>query len=111
VGCELPYPTRSEHISVEATDLNPDTSQAGRYVLVVTLRNRARFDQAWPSLELTLTDRFDRAIIRRVLAPREWVPVAYAQLPALGALGEVTAQIGLETELPAAGYRLYAFYP
>lgn len=111
LGCDVPYPTRSEDISVEATDLNPDASQGGHYTLVVTLRNRARFMQSWPHLELTLTDRFDRAIVRRVLKPAEWLPAGMAQSPAFGPLGEVTAQVGFATELPAAGYRLYAFYP
>lgn len=111
LGCSVPYPTRAEDISVEATDLNPDASQGGHYTLVVTLRNRARFMQSWPHLELTLTDRFDRAIVRRVLKPAEWLPAGMAQSPAFGPLGEVTAQVGFATELPAAGYRLYAFYP
>ncbi|MGC3962301.1 MAG: DUF3426 domain-containing protein [Rhodocyclaceae bacterium] len=111
LGCDVPYPRDAKLIAVEGTDLIPDSGAAGRYRLVVTLRNRADYPQSWPQLELTLTDRFDRALSRRVIPPREWLPKEQGARPAFEAQGEVTANVPISTDLPAAGYRVYAFYP
>ncbi|MFT4171259.1 MAG: DUF3426 domain-containing protein [Rhodocyclaceae bacterium] len=110
-GCTVPFPTDAKLIVVEGTDLIPDPSSTGHYRLVVTLRNRADYPQRWPQLELTLTDRFDRALSRRVIAPAEWLPKEIAGERAFEARGEVTSNVPISTELPAAGYRVYAFYP
>lgn len=111
LGCDVPFPRDAKLIAVEGTDLIPEQGAAGRYRLVVTLRNRADYPQSWPQLELTLTDRFDRALSRRVIPPREWLPKEQAARPAFEAQGEVTANVPISTDLPAAGYRVYAFYP
>ncbi|HEX5126416.1 MAG TPA: DUF3426 domain-containing protein [Rhodocyclaceae bacterium] len=110
-GCKVPYPSDADQIIVEGTDLTPDPSGAGHYRLVVTLRNKANYPQNWPQLELTLTDRFDRALARRVLAPRDWLPPAQREKIAFDAQEEVTANVAISTDLPAAGYRVYTFYP
>jgi hypothetical protein len=41
--------------------------------LQATLRNRAAYVQAYPALELTLTDTNDKVIARRVLQPDEYL--------------------------------------
>jgi predicted Zn finger-like uncharacterized protein len=111
LGCTIPFPSDAKLIVVEGTDLIPDPSSQGHYRLVVTLRNRADYPQRWPQLELTLTDRFDRALSRRVIPPAEWLPKELGNQRAFEARGEVTSNVPISTELPAAGYRVYAFYP
>ncbi|MBK9444608.1 MAG: DUF3426 domain-containing protein [Betaproteobacteria bacterium] len=50
-------------------------------------------------------------MLRRVLQPGEYLP-AKADLTLFPPNGEVAVRLWLETkELPAAGYRLYVFYP
>lgn len=113
LGCTVAYPRNAEAISLEGHSFNPDTTGAeGRFRLIVTLLNKANYPQAWPHLELTVTDRFDIAVSRRILKPAEWLPAAYASQAAFEGNSEVTANLSLMIEnAQAAGYRLYVFYP
>jgi predicted Zn finger-like uncharacterized protein len=113
--CQIPLPRRAELMSIESSDLQAEPRRDGVIVLNAVLRNRATFAQAYPALELTLTDEADRPVVRRVLAPREYLD------PARGAPGvaqgipagaEVSLRIYLDAgRRRATGYRLYLFYP
>jgi hypothetical protein len=66
-----------------------------------------------PSIELTLLDTQERALVRRVLSPAQFGAPAV-----LGPAAERSASLplrlaGSEAEglAPVAGYRLVAFYP
>jgi hypothetical protein len=73
-GCEVGLPAKVALVGIEASDLHPDTAQKGRLALTATLKNRAPFAQQFPHLELTLTDTADKAIVRKVLAPADYLP-------------------------------------
>jgi hypothetical protein len=65
-----------------------------------------------PSLELTLTDSQDEAVLRRVLQPSEFAP----GVPAIGAGADWATSVGIAVNAGAAGariagYRVLAFYP
>ena len=110
LGCDLPLPRHADRISIEASDLQIDTSRSGMLLLTATIQNRAPYAQAWPLIELTLTDTQDTAILRRVLAAEDYLP-AGAERTAIAAHGEIGLRLWLETGINAAGYRLYLFYP
>jgi predicted Zn finger-like uncharacterized protein len=113
--CQINLPRRIELMSIESSDLQADPRREGIIVLNAVLRNRARFAQDYPALELTLTDEGDRPLLRRVLAPRDYLDAARA--PALlaegiGPGGEAPLRIFLDSSRSrATGYRLYLFYP
>lgn len=108
-GCTLPHPRRPELTSIESSDLIP--VGADRLRLVATLKNRAPFAQEIPHLELTLTDTRDEVIVRRVLSPVDWLPGGQ-DTTAFPAHGELAVDLPLAAPAPpAAGYRLYLFYP
>lgn len=114
IGCTVPYPQEAtnEKIKIESSEFFADSGGAGRYRLVATIANHVPYPQAWPSLELTITDRFDIAVARRVLSPEEWLPEANRGQAAFEAHSDVTANISLNLDqLNAQGYRLYVFYP
>jgi len=80
-------------------------------VLTATLRNRAGFIQAFPALELTLTDAQDQTVARRVLMPRDYAPQGTGQEPGFAAGGELQIRVHIEAAaLKPTGYRLYLFY-
>ena len=82
------------------------------YRLSFTLRNLASLTLALPSIELTLTDSQDRAVVRRVLSPEELS--ATSDRLVAGAEWPVTVAVRVRTEAAAPtvlGYRLLAFYP
>lgn len=110
LAVNLPLPRNSDLITIESSDLQSDNAR-GLLVLQATLHNRAPYDQAWPALELTLTDTQDVVLSRRVLAVDNYLP-SISKQPAFPANVEFPIRLWIEAkELGAAGYRLYVFYP
>ncbi len=112
LGCELPLPRRIEQMSIEASDLQADTANPNIMVLSATLKNRAVFAQQLPSLELTLTDAQDQPVVRRVLAPKDYLGKAADPQAGFAANTEIAVKVFIEgSQVRATGYRLYLFYP
>jgi predicted Zn finger-like uncharacterized protein len=109
--CRIGPPRRIESITFEGSSfarVQPDV-----YRLTVTLANSARMPVAMPSLELTLTDLQDLAVLRRVLLPADYGPDTPASLPP-GGEWSTTLTVAVTpgaTPQPVVGYRLLAFYP
>jgi predicted Zn finger-like uncharacterized protein len=109
--CTIPLPQHSDLISLESSELAAERGVAGVLTLSAVLRNRAGFAQAYPALELTLTDAQDRPLARRVLAPAEYLGVRAARDPVFEAASETSFRLHIDAvTLGASGYRLYAFY-
>ena len=112
LGCDLPLPRRIELISIDASDLQADTTNPSVMVLTATLKNRAIFNQQHPSLELTLTDAQDQPVVRRVLAPPDYLGKTANAQAGFGANAEIAIKVFIEgSQVKATGYRLYLFYP
>jgi predicted Zn finger-like uncharacterized protein len=115
LGCQVPLPRRPELMSIDASELQADTRREGLIVLNAVIRNRAQFPQDFPALELTLTDEADRPVVRRVLAPGDYLePAGRTQFieRGIGPGAEASLRVYLDTtRARATGYRLYLFYP
>ena len=115
LGCDLSLPRRPELMSIDSSELQADARREGLIVLNAVIRNRARFPQDYPALELTLTDEGDRPVLRRVLAPRDYLERNRSEeLMRDGIAGgtEAPVRVLLDTSRTrATGYRLYLFYP
>lgn len=109
-ACSVPIPRNAEQLILEASDLQFEPGD--RLTLTATIRNRAGFGQAYPSLLLTLTDQRNRPISRRVIHPNEYLgldPTGKEMVPAGGMLN---ARVSIDgTALGAAGYEVMVFYP
>ena len=115
LGCDISLPRRPELMSIDSSELQADGRREGLIVLNAVIRNRARFPQDYPALELTLTDEGDRPVLRRVLSPRDYLERNRADaLTREGIAGgaEAALRVLLDTSrMRATGYRLYLFYP
>ena len=112
--CEIPLPRRPELMSIESSDLQADNRSETLIVLNAVLHNRAPFPQEYPSLELTLTDDVDRAVLRRVLAPVDYLePARFALIRhGLAPGADAALRVSLDASRSrATGYRLYLFFP
>lgn len=111
VGCDMPLPRDAALFNIENSDLQSEPGRPGRHMLYATVRNRAPYPQAWPHLELTLTDAQDGPLARRVFTPEEWVgsaPLGHG----FRARSETAIRLAFDTPgLQATGYRVYVFYP
>lgn len=114
LGCTLWWPRKAELMAIETSDLESDRRHDGVIVLNALIRNRAPFPQEYPALELTLTDERDQPVLRRVLAPADYLPAASAEQRAKGLAAGAEASVRLHLHpgsLKPVGYRLYLFYP
>lgn len=113
-GLSIGAPSDLDALTIESFELqasaNPDVLE-----MRALLRNRADHPVRWPSMQLTLTDRSDRVLVRRTLDPEDYLREA-ATTPGEGvpAQTEWPLQLALEArDLHLAGYdyRVRLFYP
>ncbi len=110
--CEVGLPAKVALVGIEASDLHPDSEHPGRLVLTATLKSRAPFAQQFPHLELTLTDTADKAIVRKILAPADYLPPQTPFAQGMRPNADIIVTFGVDSgEVAASGYRLYVFYP
>ncbi len=110
LGIAIPLPRNPALVSIETSDLQSDNAR-GLFVLQATLKNRAAYAQAWPALELSLTDTNDTVVARRVMYAAEYLPPG-TTTDAFPPNVDIAVRLWIEAkELGASGYRLYIFYP
>ncbi|NUU02085.1 DUF3426 domain-containing protein [Herbaspirillum robiniae] len=110
--CSVGLPAEIERLTLESNELQVVPPNQNIYALSLVLRNRGAGAQAWPHIELTLNNDDEKAVVRRVFRPREYLPTP--QLLDTGIAGESEQQVKLTFELNDAlvsGYRIYLFYP
>lgn len=112
LGCVVPLPQVREFVRIEGSELQEDPIRSNVVILTAILRNHAPFDQAYPYVELTLTDTQDQLLTRRVFSPAEYLDKKINREAGLAAYEEARIQLFLDQgELKAYGYRLERFYP
>ena len=113
LGCKVGLPAQIDALAVEAGELQ--TLDATTFSLTTLLRNQGELVQSWPHLELALTDANDKTLVRRVIAPADYLPAgAAAGMSAKGFAGRSEQPIKLFFQLDgikASGYHLAIFYP
>jgi predicted Zn finger-like uncharacterized protein len=112
LNCRIALPRNADLISIESSELQADPTRATVIVLNAVVRNRAKFPQQYPSLELTLTNAQDQAIARRIFSPADYVDAHGAIGDGMPPGGEAIVKLYMDTrDMKAVGYRLYVFYP
>ena len=109
--CSISLPKKVELISIESSSLEASPNRVNVIDLHVSLRNRASYAQAFPSIELTLTDQADAAIARRIFQPVEYLNRDENEKPGWSPARELSIKLHLDTtDLRPSGYRLFLFY-
>ncbi len=112
LGCQVLLPRRASEMNIESSDLQADGRREGVIVLNALLKNHAQSPQEYPALELTLTDEGGRPVLRRVLAPADYLDAGRAIEQGVASGAEVPLRLYLDAgRIRATGYRLYLFYP
>ncbi|UVW28236.1 DUF3426 domain-containing protein [Massilia sp. H6] len=115
LGCRVELPAQIDQMAIETGELT--TLGGNAYSFTTLLRNQGDSVQAWPSIELTLTDPDDKPLVRRVFGPRDYLPVGSRQVGPLLAAGfaaraEQPVKLNFRVEEPApSGYHIAVFYP
>ncbi len=94
LGCTLRPWHELSAFEVTARDVRPHPSAKGALLITVTFRNNAAFAQAWPLLELTMSDLNGRDIGMRRFRPQEYLGSATkATLIAPGQSANATLEV------------------
>lgn len=110
--CEIALLQDAELIKLESSDLQTDPDHANTVILSASLRNLAPYTQAYPHLELTLTDANNQALARRHFTPNEYLPKETGVDKGMPSNGEVAVKLPLElVDVNAVGYKLFVYYP
>lgn len=122
--CEIGPLRHIEAVVIDSSSFNK--INADLYRLSFSLKNTGPTAVAMPSLEVTLTDTQDQALVRRVLTPAQFgvlngmvgAGADYAGLVVMQVLGSEVSGVAVATPastaagpLRVAGYRVLAFYP
>lgn len=109
--CTVPLPRKIDQMAIDASSMETDPAQPGVITLSVTLHNLAPYAQAYPYLELTLTDFNDMPVGRRVFRPEEYLRNASDAKGGLGGNRDTHIRLAIDaTGLHAVGYRLFLSY-
>jgi len=111
LGCSIDLPKKIELITIDDSDMQEDADHAGLIDFTSTLINQAGFHQAYPNMELTLTDLDDKPTLRRLFKPREYLPALINIDAGIAPAAAVSIRLKISvTGMPVAGYRVFVTY-
>lgn len=112
LACTVALPQKSDLIIIESSELESDPNEGNVITLHALVHNRAPYTQAYPNLELTLTDLQDQIVARRVFRPADYLKTGENEKMGMHANRDLDIKLRLDTtDLKPSGYRLFLFYP
>jgi predicted Zn finger-like uncharacterized protein len=110
LGCRIGLPSQVENLAIETGELS--TLGVDTYSLNTLLRNQGSLVQAWPSIQLELTDANDKPVLRRVFGPADYLPQGVSAAAGFAARSEQPVRLNFAlTELKPSSYHMIVFYP
>ncbi|GGP26170.1 hypothetical protein GCM10010971_19890 [Silvimonas amylolytica] len=111
-GCDLPLPRNAGLLRSDYSELIFVPDHPELIQLSASLRNLAPYDQALPSLELTLTNAQEEVVAKKVFSARDYLVANEKKRAGLTVNDELHVFLQLDAHgLGASGYSLYWFYP
>jgi hypothetical protein len=108
--CRIGLPAQVENLAIETGELT--TLGVDTYSLNTLLRNQGSLVQAWPSIQLELTDAGDKPVLRRVFGPADYLPQGVSAGAGFAARSEQPVRLNFAlAELKPSGYHIAVFYP
>lgn len=111
LACSIDLPKKIELIVIDDSDMQEDKTYGGLMRLSSTLINQAAFNQAFPNIEVTLTDTDDQPKLRRVFKPIEYLPEHTDINSGIAPNEEIKIKLAITTDnIAVAGYRIFVTY-
>jgi predicted Zn finger-like uncharacterized protein len=108
--CKIELPAQIETMVLDTGELQ--SLGGNKFQLNTLLRNNGTLTQAWPYLELELTDASDKALVRRVFTPAQYLPASVAPSKGFSGRSEQPVKIVFELkQVKASGFHIAVFYP
>lgn len=111
LGCTIDLPKNIQLFSIDDSSIQEDITHADVIRLTSTITNRAAFNQAYPNLEVTLTDAQDQPKIRRLFKPIEYLPKELTIEDGISPEDSISIDMPLMTEnIKVSGFRILLTY-
>lgn len=111
VGCNIDLPKEIQLFSIDDSTIEEDAIHEGVIRLTSTITNRADFNQAYPNIEVTLTDTQDQPKLRRTFKPSEYLSKEFHLEEGIAAGDSIAINMPLMADdFKPAGFRLLVSY-
>src|SRR5665647_114781 len=112
LGCSVDLPHDIDQLVIYDSDMQEDADHQGVIHLSSSLISHALYAQAYPLLELSLTDTRDSVVMRRTFTPSEYLPTDRNAVNGIPPNDEIHIKLSITAgDVAVAGYRLYVTYP
>lgn len=109
--CTIPLPHDITAMVIDDSEIQEDQTRQGVIRLNTTLINTSNYVQAYPIVELTLTDNEDKPKLRRPFTPQEYLPAGTRIEKGMQAGEELHISLTMTTDKqPLSGYRVFVRY-
>jgi hypothetical protein len=109
--CKVALPSDITQLTIDDADIQEHREREGVLVFSSVLINHGAVAQAYPMIELTLTNMADEPVLRKTLKPAEYLPTSATAASGLAAQQEqaVKTTLGIE-EKAVTGFRVAIAY-
>jgi predicted Zn finger-like uncharacterized protein len=109
--CKIELPKQLELLLIDDSDMQEHETYQSVINFSSTLINNANFTQAYPNIELTLTNTQDEAVIRTILKPHQYLGTGVNLAEGIAAHEEIHITLPIHIQdITAAGYRVQLIY-
>jgi len=111
-ACEVKLPANIGLIKLDGHELQAMPDHPNVVTFSALLRNNATHRQAYPNLELTLTNLTNQVLARRHFTPKEYLPPGTKTESGMPMQEEIPLKLTLDLDrLEAVGYKPRVYYP
>jgi predicted Zn finger-like uncharacterized protein len=109
--CDISVPREIAQLTIDDADIQEHKERQGVLIFSSVLMNHGSVAQAYPTVELTLTNTADEPVLRKTLAPSEYLPAAVKVADGLAPQQEqaVKTLLGVDEKL-VTGFRVAIAY-
>ena len=117
IGCDVNFVRHLDKITIDSSSLQqvggaPQEGQPSELLLSLSMRNRLDRAQSWPSLRLELKDASGTVVVRKDIAPHQYLPSTLIDQPfAPGQEVNLTLPLTVGAGLIINGFQLRVFFP
>ena len=109
--CEISLPKNLDFFALDDTDMQEDYEHKNVIKFSSLLINNAPYAQAYPNIELTLTDTADQPVLRKLIKPSEYLASNTNADAGIDSREEMRINLSINvTDVAVAGYRVLPIY-
>ena len=107
VSCKIELPMQLESLTIDDSEMREDAEHEHVLLFSITLTNKANIALRYPSIELTLTNVDDEAVVRRTFTPKEYIQASGNLELGISAKANLPIKLALDiNNLAVTGYKL-----